>query len=292
MPTLRTPQLPVPARAAEIEGLPIFHALPAGALEQLDPFLLLDHIGPLTLEPYNAGLPFGPHPHRGFATVTVVLAGEVLHHDSRGHRQVVGAGGVQWMTAARGIIHAENIPREMRETGGKLELLQLWLNLPARLKMEQPVYQGLPAETLPTVAVGAGGRARLTVVAGDWAGVVGPARPLSPVRLALLQLPAGETYALAVAPEHNVLLYVLRGQVRANGQAVEGRQLLPLPPGGDTVEISAGHDAVLLLGAAAPLDEPLARQGPFVMNTTTQLMEAVRDYQMGRMGMLLESETR
>lgn len=291
MPTPRTPQLPIPARPAEIDGLPIRHVLPAGALEQIDPFLLLDHIGPTVLEPYNAGLPFGPHPHRGFATVTLVLAGAVLHHDSRGNRQVVGAGGVQWMTAARGIIHAENIPRELRETGGELELLQLWLNLPARLKMEQPVYQGLPAEALPVV-VSADGQAALTVVAGAWPGVTGPARPLSPVRLALLRLQPGGTYEWRVEEPDSVLLYAVRGAVRVNGQPVSAHELLPLAAEGDTVTIQAETEALLLLGAAAPLNEPLARQGPFVMNTTTQLMEAVRDYQMGRMGMLMESETR
>lgn len=289
--TLRTPQLPIPARTAAIDGLPIRHALPVGALEQIDPFLLLDHIGPTVLEPYNAGLPFGPHPHRGFATVTLVLSGAVLHHDSRGNRQVVGAGGVQWMTAARGIIHAENIPRELRESGGELELLQLWINLPARLKMEQPVYQGLPAETLPVVAL-ADDQAVLTVVAGSWSGATGPARPLSPVRLALLRLRAGGTYAWRVEPAENALLYVVRGAVQVNGQPASAHELLPLAADGDTITIQAETDALLLLGAAAPLNEALARQGPFVMNTTTQLMEAVRDYQMGRMGMLLESETR
>ncbi|MCC3158920.1 pirin family protein [Hymenobacter sp. 15J16-1T3B] len=289
--TLRTPQLPQPARAADLDGVLIHHALPVGTLEQIDPFLLLDHIGPVGLEPYNAGLPFGPHPHRGFATVTVVLAGAVLHHDSRGNRQVVGAGGVQWMTAGRGIIHAENLPRELRETGGKLELLQLWINLPAALKMEQPAYQGLPADALPVVTSDEG-RAILTAVAGAWPGAQGPARPLRPVQMALLQLQAGGRYEWSVGAELNAMVYAVRGAVRVNGAALASRQLLALANDGDTVVIEAGIEALLLLGAAQPLNEPLARQGPFVMNTTTQLMEAVRDYQMGRMGMLMESETR
>ncbi|GAB3833372.1 pirin family protein [Hymenobacter jeollabukensis] len=289
--TLRTPQPPQPARAADLDGVPMHHALPVGALEQIDPFLLLDHIGPVTLEPHNAGLPFGPHPHRGFATVTLVLAGAVLHHDSRGNRQTVGAGGVQWMTAARGIIHAENLPRELRETGGELELLQLWINLPAALKMEQPAYQGLPAERLPQV-VSDEGRARLTAVAGNWPAAAGPAQPLHPVQLALLQLQAGGRYEWRVDEPANAFVYAVRGTVRANNQPLQTRELLPLAADGDTVELRAEADALLLLGAAAPLNEPLARQGPFVMNTTTQLMEAVRDYQMGRMGMLMESETR
>ncbi|OON69413.1 pirin family protein [Hymenobacter sp. CRA2] len=289
--SLRTPLPAVTARAADADGLPIFHALPAGGLDQIDPFLLLDHIGPVVLEPYNAGLPFGPHPHRGFATVTIVLAGAVLHHDSRGNRQVVGAGGVQWMTAARGIIHAENLPRELRETGGELELLQLWLNLPARLKMEQPAYQGLPADVLPRLT-SAGGRAELTVIAGQWPGAAGPARPLSPVRLGVLRLQVAGEYRWTVEAAHHTLLYVLRGEVTVNGHAASGRTLVPLATDGTDVVIAAATDALLLLGAAAPLAEPVARQGPFVMNTTTQLMEAVRDYQMGRMGMLLESETR
>ncbi|WP_400190769.1 pirin family protein [Hymenobacter sp. B81] len=287
--TPRSVQQIVPATPTRAEYLTIFQPLPAAGLDALDPFLLLHHIGPVPFPPDNVGLPFGPHPHRGFETVTLVLQGDVLHHDSRGNRQVIGAGGVQWMTAARGIIHAENTSAEFRRVGGTLEILQLWINLPARLKMEQPRYQGLPADMLPVVAAG---RGQLTVVAGTWGAVRGPAQSPMGVQLAMLRLPAGEEFALRAEPAHTVLCYVLHGAVRANGQPAAGHSLVQLGTDGDTLALRAEEDAVLLLGTAAPLDELVVQHGPFVMNTQTQIMEAMRDYQMGRMGVLHESETR
>ncbi|KUG08831.1 pirin family protein [Solirubrum puertoriconensis] len=289
--SLRTVLQLIPATPTRAEYLTLYQALPAAGVEQLDPFLLLHHIGPVSFPPHNQGLPFGPHPHRGFATVTIVLRGEVLHHDSRGNRQVVGAGGVQWMTAARGIIHAENVPRHFQDQGGELELLQLWINLPARLKMEQPVYQGLAAEELPPQPV-AEGMGQLTTIAGKWQDVAGPARPLVPVRLATLRMQPKANFSWEVPASHSALLYVVEGEVLVNGQAGGSRTPVQVASDGDQIVLQAQTAALLLLGAAEPLNEPVAQQGPFVMNNATQLMEAMRDYQMGRMGMLLESETR
>ncbi|GGG53955.1 quercetin 2,3-dioxygenase [Hymenobacter glacieicola] len=260
--------------------------LPSDQLPTLDPFLLLHHIGPVAFAPDNAGLPFGPHPHRGFETVTLVLEGEVEHQDSRGNHGTVGAGGVQWMTAARGIIHAENLPPDFRRRGGRLELLQLWLNLPAARKMEQPAYQNLPAAALPTVALANCGK--LTAVAGEWEGQRGPVHSLLPgVRLAVVHLPAGGQYAVVIPAAETVLCYLARGEAKLNGQAVPAQTLVMFGDKGEGIELLATTAAVLLLAAAPPLREPVVQQGPYVMNTTTQVMEAMRDYALGRMGVFI-----
>ncbi|TGD77179.1 pirin family protein [Hymenobacter wooponensis] len=278
----------VPATPNQAENLTILQSLPSEKLPALDPFLLLHHIGPEEFPPGNQGLPFGPHPHRGFETVTLVLAGEVMHQDSRGNKGTVGAGGVQWMTAARGIIHSENTTREFRREGGTLELLQLWVNLPAARKMEQPSYQNLPAEALPTMELD-GGWCLLTAIAGHWEGVRGPVRSLLPgLRLALVRLAALGTYAVEVSSEHTILLYVVRGQVSVNGTVVPAQTQVQLSSVGTGLHLRAETESLVLLASAPPLNEPVVQQGPYVMNTTSQIMEAMRDYQMGRMGVYIE----
>ncbi|UOQ52189.1 pirin family protein [Hymenobacter cellulosivorans] len=157
------------AERLEQEHLTTYQPLPSRFAEQLDPFLLLHHTGPEELEPHGRGLPFAPHPHRGFETVTFILAGDVRHHDSRGNTGVIGAGGVQWMTAGLGIVHSENISRELRATGGTIEYVQLWINLPARLKRTQPRYQGVSAAQIPVVAL-PNEHGTVRVVAGHWQG--------------------------------------------------------------------------------------------------------------------------
>jgi redox-sensitive bicupin YhaK (pirin superfamily) len=278
----------VPATPNQAEDLTILQPLPSEKLPALDPFLLLHHIGPEEFPPGNQGLPFGPHPHRGFETVTLVLAGEVVHQDSRGNRGTVGAGGVQWMTAARGIIHSENTSREFRREGGTLELLQLWVNLPAARKMEQPSYQNLPAEALPTMELDEGWGI-LTAVAGQWEGLRGPARSLLPgLRLALLRLATLGVYMTKMAEGQTILLYVVRGEVHVNGTPVPARTQVQLSSAGTGLHLRAETESLVLLASALPLNEPVVQQGPYVMNTTSQIMEAMRDYQMGRMGVYIE----
>lgn len=286
MPLLRPLLALIPATPNHAQDLPILQPLPSEPLPALDPFLLLHHIGPVTFAPHNDGLPFGPHPHRGFETVTLVLEGAVEHQDSRGNYGTVGPGGVQWMTAARGIIHAENLPPELRRSGGQLELLQLWLNLPAARKMEQPAYQNLPAERLPRVLLGEG--AQLTVVAGEWEGTRGPVHSLLPgLRLALLQLAAATGYAMSLSSVETVLCYVVRGEVLIQNQLVPAHTLVEFAAEGEEIELHASAGALVLLATAPPLREPVVQQGPYVMNTTTQVMEAMRDYAMGRMGVFI-----
>lgn len=257
--------------------------LPNPHLDQLDPFLFLNHHGPQTYGPDNHGLPFGPHPHRGFETVTFILDGMLTHQDSAGHESIIRAGGVQWMTAGRGIIHAEISPREFLREGGRLELLQLWINLPGRLKMSPPAYTGLQREQIPALPV-AGGKGILHLVAGQWDGVTGPVASLTGVFMSTLDLQAGATLRVPDLQARAVFLYVVRGSLTINGQRVAGFHLAELNAGGDALELSAEEDSLVLFGHAEPIGEPLVAHGPFVMNTREEIAAAIADYQAGRFG--------
>ena len=261
--------------------------LPNPHLDQLDPFLFLNHHGPQTYGPDNHGLPFGPHPHRGFETVTFILDGMLTHQDSAGHESIIRAGGVQWMTAGRGIIHAEISPREFLREGGRLELLQLWINLPGRLKMCPPAYTGLQREQIPALPV-AGGKATLHLVAGQWDGVTGPVASLTGVFMSTIDLQAGAVLRVPDLQARAVFLYVVRGSLTINGQRVAGFHLAELNAGGDTLELAAEEDSLVVFGHAEPIGEPLVAHGPFVMNTREQIAEAIADYQAGRFGAPLE----
>lgn len=256
------------------------------AIDRIDPFLFLNHHGPQVYPPGNRGLPFGPHPHRGFETVTFVLEGELAHRDSGGHESVIGAGGVQWMTAGRGVVHEELSPAAFKRQGGPLEILQLWVNLPARLKMTAPRYTGLPREALPVVAT-ADGRGAVTLIAGtipDPQGrtVTGPIVPLTDFLMATVTLESGGGLRLDGLEGRTVFLYVVRGAVRIGDAAGPAHHLLELSREGDSLDITAEADSLLLLGHAPPLGEPVVAHGPFVMNTRQEIQQAVFDYQAGR----------
>lgn len=267
---------------APIADLVTYRALPTPSVEYIDPFLFLNHHGPQTYQPNNRGLPFGPHPHRGFETVTFILEGDIMHQDSAGHESVIEAGGIQWMTAGSGLIHAEVSSRQFKQTGGPLEILQLWVNLPARFKMTEPRYLGLQAPEIPTTTPAAG--VTLHAVSGEWAGTAGAMQPLAPVALAWLDLAAGATVALPIPASHNIFFYVVRGTLRANGTEVAVRELAEFDHGGEELEVEALADSVLLLGHAAPFDEPVVSAGPFVMNTEAEIRQAYADYQQGKFG--------
>jgi redox-sensitive bicupin YhaK (pirin superfamily) len=246
-------------------------------LDALDPFLLLDEFKSDRPEDYLAGFP--DHPHRGFETVTYMLAGSMLHQDHLGHRGELVAGSVQWMTAGRGIIHSE-MPRQRH---GLLWGFQLWVNLPARLKMTAPRYQDIPPERIPEVALAPGARAR--VVAGEAGGTRGPVEGIATRPLYLdLRLEPGCALTLPVPPEHHAFAYVYEGRARvgADGGALAAGTLGVLGPGDAVPLATDGEAARLLLLAAQPLGEPVARYGPFVMTTRAELLQAVDDYQRGR----------
>jgi hypothetical protein len=273
-----------PALRDDIGDLTTRRPLPGPGLEQVDPFLFLNHHGPQVYPPGNNGLPFGPHPHRGFETVTFILEGELAHLDSGGHESVIRAGGVQWMTAGRGLVHAEISPESFKRSGGPLEILQLWVNLPGRLKMTEPAYVGVQREEIPTLPADEG-RVRLELISRGWSGQQGPIRSLTGVAMTVLRFEAGGRIVAPVPAGHNVFLYVVRGSLAVAGRQADAFHLVTLADEGDSVELAASADGtVALFGHAAALGEPVVAHGPFVMNTREEIMQAVRDYQAGRFG--------
>jgi redox-sensitive bicupin YhaK (pirin superfamily) len=271
-------------RQREGGGFVVRRPFPGERIDSVDPFLLIDEMGPVDYRPGEAvGAP--DHPHRGFETVTYVLEGELEHEDSAGHRGRLGPGDVQWMTAGAGIIHSEMPSRRIRDAGGRVHGFQVWVNLPKEDKLTRPRYQEYSREKLPE-ARSADGKAQVRVIAGEALG----ARAIIETRRPLLfqdwTLQPGADVTIPVAPDLRVLAYVFEGSVRvgSNGAAVDDGQLVVLGSG-DAVRLAApvAPARVLLLGGV-PLREPVARYGPFVMNTRDELVQAFEDFESGRMG--------
>jgi len=269
-----------PAYRDDIGDLVTRRPLPGPGVDHVGAFLFLNHHGPQTYPPNNRGLPFGPHPHRGFETVTFILEGELAHTDSAGHESVIRAGGMQWMTAGRGIVHAEVSPAGFRRDGGPLEILQLWLNLPARLKMTAPRYVGLQAEAIPVVAAD---DAKVHLIAGGFAGATGPVESLTGVFLGWVEARAGATVTFGGLRGRDVFLYAARGAIEIAGRTVPQFHLAQLGEGA-SVTITASEPALFLFGHADPIAEPIVARGPFVMNSAEEIRQAFADYQAGRFG--------
>ncbi|MBB3589058.1 pirin family protein [Sphingomonas sp. BK481] len=270
-----------PAQRDDIADLVTRRPLPGPQLPQVDPFLFLNHHGPQTYRPGNNGLPFGPHPHRGFETVSFILSGAMAHLDSGGHESVMRAGGVQWMTAGSGLIHAEVSPASFKRDGGPLEILQLWVNLPGRLKMTKPAYTGLQREDIPVVAVEGG---VVNVIAGTFEGQAGPVESLTRVAMMTVELAAGGKVTLPAPRDRSVFFYVIEGRPEVGGTLVEPWHLVTFDQDGDGIEVAASGPVRLVFGHADPIDEPVVAHGPFVMTTREEIGEAIRDYQAGLFG--------
>ena len=272
-----------PAMRDDIGDLITQRPVPGPHIDQIDPFLFLNHHGPQVYPKHNRGLPFGPHPHRGFETVTFILDGLLAHRDSAGHESVIGPGGVQWMTAGRGLVHAEVSPREFMQNGGPLEILQLWVNLPPSLKMTAPRYVGLQRDQIPVVDTGTG-RVRVHLVSGEFQGVKGPVESLTGVFMSTVEMQAGGRLYLDNLLDRSVFLYVVRGVISIAPDTVSPFHLAEFDTVGDELEIIAEKDCLLLLGHAEPIREPVVAHGPFVMNTREEINQAILDYQAGRFG--------
>jgi len=275
-----------PAQRDDIGDLITRRPLPGPGIEQLDPFLFLNHHGPQTYPRNNQGLPFGPHPHRGFETVTFILQGELSHLDSGGHESIIGAGGVQWMTAGSGLVHAELSPQSFKREGGPLEILQLWVNLPARLKMTAPAYVGLQGADIPTITEPL---AEVRLISGNYVSSTqrskrGPIDSLTGLCLMTVHLQPGARLSLPAPVGHNVFLYVVDGQASVAGTALQCHHLVKLSDTHDSVTVEATACATLLYGHGEPLGEPVASYGPFVMNTSEEIQQAFADYQAGKFG--------
>lgn len=272
-----------PAYRDDIADLSTIRPLPGPGVDQIDPFIFLNHHGPQVYPPRNRGLPFGPHPHRGFETVTFILEGELAHLDSGGGESIIRAGGIQWMTAGRGLVHAEISPDSFKQAGGPLEILQLWVNLPSRLKMVDPHYIGLQKGDIPAIAEDEG-RVTVNLVSGAWKGQQAPIQSLVDIHMATLCFTAGGRVDAPVAPGRNVFLYIVRGDLKVGGEPALPHHLIDLDDAGDSVDMEAVTDASVLFGHAAPLGEPVVAHGPFVMNTREEIREAMADYQSGKFG--------
>lgn len=267
------------------DGFHVRNLFPSNGLEQeVSPFLMLDYAGPTVFQP---GQPrgVGEHPHRGFETVTIAYQGAIAHRDSAGHAGVIQPGDVQWMTAASGVVHEEKQEIEFARKGGTLEMIQLWVNLPKAHKMSAPRYQNLQKEQIPVVDLEGGS---LRVIAGEWNGVRGPAKTFTPVHLFDVQLKAGGRVQVDLPAGLNTAVVLRQGKVLLNGEhKLEGEaKIAAFDPEGDSISIEATEDSKLLILGGEPINEPVASYGPFVMNTETELRQAVEDYRAGRMGRL------
>jgi redox-sensitive bicupin YhaK (pirin superfamily) len=255
---------------------------------QLSPFLMLDYAAPYRFEPAARPRGVGVHPHRGFETVTIVYEGELAHRDSTGAGGLIGPGDVQWMTAASGILHEEFHSPGFTRQGGTMQMAQLWVNLPARAKMNPPAYQNILNAEIPDLAL-PDGAGRVRVIAGRYAGHAGAARTHTPMDVWDLRLNAGAQTRLPLVDGHTAALVVLRGTVQVNGEAVAREaQMVSFERGGDAIEIEANTDAVLLFLGGEPIDEPVVGHGPFVMNTREEIVQAFHDFQNGRFGRMTE----
>ena len=268
------------------DGVALRRAFPGPDLMDLDPFLLLDHLGPTPLAPGEArGFP--PHPHRGFETVTYLLEGEMEHRDSWGNHGTIRPGDVQWMTAGSGLVHSELPGETLVREGGTLHGLQLWVNLPKKDKMTSPRYQDTPASSIPVVR-NAEGTVTAKVVAGETLGTEGVIKTRIPILYLHLTLEPGSRFEQEVPKTSNAFAYVIEGTGEFNDIAVRDHQVVLFDRGGEGVGIANPGPArlSLLLLAGEPIGQPVARYGPFVMNSKEELVQAVDDYQYGRMGVL------
>ncbi|HLZ17288.1 MAG TPA: pirin family protein [Cyclobacteriaceae bacterium] len=277
------------AEQMDMGGLPIRQPLPTQAVQQIDPFLLLHHANvkaPAHIKPDHAGV--GPHPHRGFSPVTFIFQGGVHHRDSRGHDSTVYAGGAQWMNAGMGIIHSERPPDDIHDIGGRQEIIQLWINTPAKNKMDIPSYFPVKPEDVPFV-VSDDGKVKMNIFSGELLSKKGPVPSQAVVNAATLYFKKGGEISIPLPQSHNAVIYLLDGQLHVEGFGLtDGLHLVHFKNDGEGISLEAKQDTRVLLLSGEPLNENVVSYGPFVMNTQTQIMEAMRDYQVGKMGMLIE----
>ena len=251
---------------------------------KLSPFLMLDYAGPADFPAAQHPRGVGEHPHRGFETVTIVYQGEVAHRDSAGNSGVIGPGDVQWMTAASGVLHDEFHSPEFTRRGGALEMVQLWVNLPARHKMSAPRYQAILAAQIPSVAL-PDAAGTLRVIAGEYAGQRGPAATFTALNVWDMRLLAGKSVSLQIAPGHTTALAILHGSVLVNGvQSAGDAELVIMELAGTEVQLVSAADTNLLVLSGQPIGEPVVGYGPFVMNSREEIQTAMRDFQAGRFG--------
>ncbi len=262
--------------------------LPTQGLENVDPFILLHHYGPYAISEFNNPFDLGPHPHRGFEPITLLFKGEQFHRDSLGNEMTVKAGGVQWTTAGRGIIHAEAPTKEFVKRGGDLEGIQLWLNLPAKYKMMTPNYQHLEDKQIPKL-FSEDKKVQLNIVAGHQKEVLGNITTQTEVNVFTAIAQEKGKIEIDIPKHHRSLIYLLEGEIVVNAKQVlkkGNHQMVTFNTDGDLIEFETTEKSTLLILSGAPINEKVAQYGPYVMNTQTEILEAMRDFQQGKMGYL------
>lgn len=277
------------AQKVNMGGFIVEQALPLGSVDMIDPFLLIHHASKDYEEGSNErDLGVGPHPHRGFSPVTFVFEGEVHHRDSRGNSSVVQAGGTQWMHSGLGIIHSERPSKKLATDGGTMEIIQFWVNVPGKYKMVQPEYIPLTEKDTPTKVL-KDKKSNIQLIAGRFEDLTGPVQPYSPLLIMRLNLKKDAVVGIPIPENFNALVYQLDGKLEFNNEH-EGvvKQLTWFEQDGDGIEVKALEDTRAILLAGTPISEEVVTHGPFVMNTESQILEAMRDYQLGKMGMLAE----
>ncbi|WP_136481176.1 pirin family protein [Cognatitamlana onchidii] len=262
--------------------------LPTQHIDNIDPFILLHHYGPFEISEGTNPFDLGPHPHRGFEPITFLIQGEQLHRDSLGNESLVRSGDVQWTTAGRGIIHAEGPSKDFVARGGTLEGIQLWLNLPAEKKMIPANYQHVKNEDFKVVASD-DNKVKIQIIAGEWEGVHGRVKTQTPVNAFMINIESGGHFEIKVPSSHQSAVYLLKGDVTINDSEnlkLNEHQLIEFHQDGEGFALEGHEPSKLLFLSGAPFNEPVTTYGPYVMNTQTEIMEAMRDYQMGKMGFL------
>ncbi|WP_438989683.1 pirin family protein [Polaribacter sp.] len=288
MTKLKTIQHTVTSPLVNMGPIRLRQPLPSQGIENVDPFLLLHHYGPYAISEFNNPFDLGPHPHRGFEPITLLFKGEQFHRDSLGNEMVVKAGGVQWTTAGRGIIHAEAPTKEFVKKGGDLEGIQLWLNLPAKDKMITPNYQHLEDEEIPKI-VSKDQKVQLNIIAGNQSDVYGKILTQTVVNVFTAKAKENGQIEIEIPENHQSLIYLLDGEILINDTAVlqkGAHQMVTFHQDGNTIKFKAQKESSILILSGAPIKEKITQYGPYVMNTQTEILEAMRDYQQGKMGYL------
>jgi quercetin 2,3-dioxygenase len=260
--------------------------LPTQKVPQISPFLLLHHFGPINVEPGFDPIDLGPHPHRGFEPVTFLYQGGIRHKDSLGNEGILEAGDIQWMTSGRGIIHSERASDFFMENGGTIEGIQLWVNLPAQNKMTQPKYQEIRKNDIPILAEN---KVTHRLVSGNWNGQKGIVDTFSPMIIIQTSILSGGKTYIPIPDNFNACIYILSGKIILNDNFdYSAGKMIYFTNKGDGIGIEGLSDTEILVLCGEPIEEPLAQYGPFVMNSQTEIMEAMRDYQMGKMGFYID----
>ncbi|MGE3466116.1 MAG: pirin family protein [Pyrinomonadaceae bacterium] len=271
------------------DGFKVHGFFPHGPLtgERMSPFFLLDYNALTNFPPREDPFGVGPHPHRGFETVTIAYKGKVAHHDSRGGGGVIGEGDVQWMTAGSGLLHKEYHEQEYNREGGPFQMVQLWVNLPAKDKMTEPKYQAITNAEMGRVKLSLGGE--VEIIAGELDGVKGPATTFSPVHLYNLKMKSGEKLELEYPNGYTTALLAIEGSASLNGsETLPHNNLALFARDGETFTVEALEDGIFLLMSGEPLNEPIAQYGPFLMNTRAEIAEAIDDFNTGKFGYLAD----